>query len=507
MCLFLATQGVAQVNKLGRPSLIGATLSGWYPENHIINNVPTFSLANEGTAVYIKASSGETPLSGRILQRFTPSINGNYILHFKAKAEKANQTINFQIFRSDAWKDLTKANIPIKIESTDYQEYTVDFNDVDETVRDKTPSTFILAINVNGVSGSLWLDDIRLYEKDNQLIAYEDDFEQDLYYDLYDKNINSWESTAWDVNTVQTVTKEKIGDNTVLQILQNKIKGEPWEENVIRYFWALEGLKYRIKFDIGASQDFDDFGIEIWCNDSHKIRPTERFNVTSEMKTIDFITGTVTMSYNYKLNFYVGHIPEGVKAYIDNVMISPIHLYDAEAELIDNNKLNIKWKHSGYLPNDKMKIELVNEDNAAIIIEDNVEILTNAISIDLEKGLDPNKEYRIRLTDKVAQIIPTNPEDVKAFEVYNKTESNTFIYKSTVSIEEQQNQPQVYALNGNLYIENVTNPIAIQIYTVNGKLIYNTMDLTGPKSVRLANGIYIIKAITPTEEYIYKVVL
>lgn len=508
LCMFLVFQVNAQINKLGKPSLIGTTLSGWYPENHTINDVPTFSLINEGSAVYIKASSSEIALKGKVQQRFTPSVNGNYILHFKAKAEKAGQTISFQIFRSDAWKDLTKANVPVQIESTDYQEYTVDFNDIDATVRDKTPSTFILAIRVDDVAGSLWMDDIRLYEKDDQLIAYEDDFEQDLYYDLYDKNINSWESTAWDAKTAQTVTKEKIGDNTVLQILQNKIKGEPWEENVIRYFWAVEGLKYRIKFDIGASQDFDDFGIEIWCDGQHKIRPTERFNVTTEMKTIDFITGTVTMSYNYKLNFYVGRMPEGAKAYIDNVMISPIHLYDAEVELIDNNKLDIKWKHAGYLANDKMKIELVDENNAAMIIEDNVDILTDGISINLEKELDSNKEYKIRLTDKVAQIIPTNPEDVKAFEIYNKTESNIFVYKSTVEItEDHQNQLQVYALNGNLYIDNVTNPATVQIYTVNSKLIYSIADLAESKSVHLAKGIYIVKIITSAGEYIYKIAL
>lgn len=430
LCTVFCLQGNTQVNKLAYPSLIGWS-AGWDMEGQ--GKPATFTLANDGTAVKIVAASADTKLTGKFQQRFTPSVGGEYVLSFKAKAEIAGQAIKIHILRADAWKNLTDEP-KVTIGSTEYSDYTVNFT-FDADVRDKTPAAFIAVIFVDGVSGSLWFDDIKLHEKKNVLTAYQDDFEKDLNYGRYDKTINSWELANATDNP--TVTREKVKENTVLKIKQKTVKNDPWNVNMNRHWWAVKGVTYRIAFNISSSVNFDDFGVEIWKSGApeDKIRVTERFPVTTEVKHMDFVTAATSHSEIYKINLYAGKIPTDAEAYLDNVMISPIHLYNAEVEILANNKIEASWLHSGYLAGDKMKVELVDGENVSVI-KDDVEVVDGKVSIDLTSPLAIDKNYTIKLTDKVVQ---------KTFTVYNVANSKPFVYsiptELTIAVGEMVSYP------------------------------------------------------------------
>lgn len=426
--MLLCIQNYAQINKLGAPNAIGWP-NGWYTEGE----EGTFTLENDGNAVKIKAASMETALKGKIQQRFTPSVGGEYILRFKAKAEIPNQTIGIDILRTDAWKELTDKP-SVTITTSEFEKYEVTFT-YNEEVRDKTPAGFQVELFVADVKGSLWLDDVCLYEKNNVLTAYQDDFEKDLYYGMYDAFINSWgEIATWNGQDLPVVSKEKVNDNTVLQITQPTQKNQSWDSSIKRYWWGIQDVKYRVQLNISCTENIDRFGVEIWSKD-HKIRPTVEFPVTTERQTINFITAAAPVSDAYRVQLYTGRIPVNAKTYVDNVLISPIHLYNAKVNTLSGNKIEVTWLHSGYLAGDKLQVELV-EGEVSNIIGDDVEIVDGKITVELSTPLVPDKNYIIKLTDKVAQ---------ESYTVYNIAQSETFTYslpeELSVSVDEISSYP------------------------------------------------------------------
>lgn len=411
LSMLLCTQSYTQINKLGFPNVIGWP-DGWYTEGED----GTFTLENDGNAIKINATSEGTSLKGKFQQRFTPSVGGEYILRFKAKAEIPNQTIKIDILRTDAWLELT--NKPsVTIATSEFEEYEIIFT-YNEEVRDKTPAGFQLEFFVVDVQGSLWFDDVRLYEKNNILIAYQDDFENDLYYGQYEASINSWgEITTWNGQDLPVISKEKVNNNTVLQITQPTQKNQSWDASVKRYWWGIKDVKYRIQFDISCTENIDRFGVEIWSK-NNKIRPTSEFPVTTEIQKVNFITADAPISDAYRVQLYAGRIPVNAKTYIDNILISPIHLYNVNAKALSADKIEITWLHSGYLNGDKLQIELVDGETNSMI-KDDVEIIDGGITINLNDPLTLNKNYSIKLTDKVAQ---------ESYTVYNTIQSETFVY-------------------------------------------------------------------------------
>ena len=478
-CL-IVTVAYAQINKLSGYDEIGWP-SGFYAEG----TNGTFLLEKDSDAIKLVTQVAETALSGKFNHRFTPSVNGEYTLKFKAKKDGLeNQIISVNLLRTDAWTDLVSVKSEVSIDSVDFKEYVVTF-EYREDIKTKTPQCYQLEIYVNGVLGNLWFKDIMLYENSNHQVTYVDDFETDLYYGLYQLNANSWNRTPTTAAERGELIKVKTGDNTVLQYTQQIGFTDPWNAAVTRKWWAQRDVQYRVQLDVSSSVNLPatgGIGLEVW-DGTNKILPAEYFEVTSTMQTVDFITSKVAAEMAYDMVLFAGKLPAGEKLFVDNALIAPIYLYNATVVDVKENKVDIQWLHSGYLAEDKMDVSLIEGTNETVIKTD-VEIVDGSVTLDLPVALDPEKQYKILLTDKVGS---------GDYTVHNSTESQKFIYVSTNIESHTTNKILVYVADGLLNVSNAPVGSVIKVYTITGHVINTSTTSNSTERIRIGKGVHIVQ--------------
>jgi hypothetical protein len=480
----------AQINKLSGYDEIGWP-SGYYPEGQ--NG--TFVLEKDGDAIKVVSQAPATALAGKFNHRFTPSVNGEYTLKFKAKKDGTDaQNIKINLLRTDAWTDLVSPQTDVSIDSSDFKDYTVTFV-YREDIKAKTPQCFQLEIYVNGVLGNLWFKDINLYESNNNQVTYTDDFEADLYWGLYQLNGNSWERTPKTAAEKGELKKVKPAETTMLQYTQQIGFADPWNATVTRTWWAQRGVQYRVKFDISSSVTMPSaggIGLEIW-DGTNKIRPAEYFEVTPTMQTKDFITGKVVAEFAYSATFFVGKLPAAEKMFLDNVLIAPIYLYNATVADVKENAITVNWLHSGYLAGDKMDVSLVNGTDTTLL-KQNVEIISGSLTADLPISLDPNKQYKIYMKDKVG---------AGNYVVNNITESQKFMYIPTGVIQNNASNIVVYVADGLLNISNIPVGSTIKVYSLTGRLEKAIVSTNFIETLKINKGVYIVQV----NEKTFKVIM
>lgn len=469
----------AQINKLSGYDEVGWP-SGFYDEG----TNGTFVLAKDGDAIKLVSQVAGVALNGKINHRFTPSNMGEYTLKFKAKKDgTAAQNITVNLLRTDAWTDLVSSQTNVSIDDVNYKEYTVTFT-YREDIKTKTPQCFQLEIYVNGVLGNLWFKDIMLYENSNNQVAYVDGFETDLYWGMYQLNGNSWDRTPKTATEKGELIKINQSGNSVLQYTQQKNFIDPWSATVTRTWWAQRDVQYRINFDISSSitlPSSDAIGLEIW-DGTNKILPATYFEVTPMMKSKSFITKKVTAESAYSATLFVGKLLAGEKIYIDNSLISPIHLYNATAEVVGNS-INVSWLHSGYIVGDKLDITLIEGSNVTPIQSD-VEIVEGTVSVNLTTTLDPLKEYKVQLKDNVG---------VGDYVVNNSTESSSFVYLPTGLNSYTENTAIVSISDGLLYISNLNVGSAIKIYSLAGGVVRSFTSTSPIETITIESGLYVVQ--------------
>lgn len=470
----------AQINKLSGHDEIGWP-SGFYAEG----TNGTFVLEKDGDAVKVVSQASGT-LAGKFNHRFTPSVNGEYTLKFKAKKDGAGaQNVKINLLRTDAWTDLVAVHSEVAIDAAEYKDYTVTFV-YREDIRTKTPQCYQLEIYVNGVSGNLWFKDINLYESNNNQVTYTDDFETDLYWGLYQLNGNSWERTPKTASEKGELRKVKPSETTVLQYTQQVGFTDPWNATVTRTWWAQRGVQYRVKFDIGSSVNMPSvggIGLEIW-DGTNKIRPAEYFEVTPTMQTKDFITSKVTEEFAYSATFFVGKLPASEKMFLDNVLIAPIYLYDATVTDVKKNTLTVNWLHSGYFAGEKMDVSLIDGMDTTLLKAD-VEIISGAVTVELPISLDATKQYKIRLKDKVG---------AGNYVVHNFTESQQFMYDLQTDVEsDSASDILVYVADERLNICNIPVGSAVKVYSSTGRLEKAFVSVNGIETLNINQGVYVVQ--------------
>lgn len=470
----------AQINKFSGNDEIGWP-SGFFAEWE----ENTFVLNKDGDAIKVVSQNTGTALKGKLNHRFTPSVNGEYTLKFKAKkSANEQQSISFNLLRTDAWTDLVSARPNIVIDSDDFKEYTVTFS-YREDIKTKTPQGFQLEIYVNGVMGDLWFKDICLYESNNNQVTYIDGFDTDLFWGLYQQAANSWDRTPKTAAERGELKKENQGGNNLLQYTQKILFSDPWNATVTRSWWGQRGVQYRILCDIATSVNMPEaggIGLEIW-NGTEKILPATYFAVTPTIQTKNFITQKIIAESAYSATFFVGKLPANEKMFIDNVLISPIYLYNTTVTDINRNTIRVNWLHSGYLAGDKMDISLINGTDTTTVQSD-VEIISGTVTINLPTALDTQKQYKVRLKDKIG-----NGE----YTVHNFAYSSEFTYNiATRSERNNENKIAVYVADDLLNIYNAPIGSTVKIYTLTGQRESNFISTKSKETVHLGKGIYIV---------------
>ena len=467
-----------QINCLIHPTTINAGLDGWNLEW----DEGTFILQTEDDVIKVVNSNSSAAMKGKFQQRFTASVNGRYTLTFKAKKDaSAGQKIEINLLALDSWANISSVKAVATIDSNEWKDYGVTFQYSDDA-RVVMPHGAQVEMYVAGVVGNLWFKDFVLTEDNNNLTAYEDDFETDI-----STGTNGGETNNWVGERLQLL---KQGGNTVLEYTQGDTFGNaPWDISFTRYLWCMAGVKYRIWFDMSASTSIsaeNGVGLEMLSTGGADKIANQYFNLTQEMQTFDLITKATSLCINYNPTFYVGRVPVGEKVYIDNFSIAPIYLYNVTQELVEGAaKVKLTWLHSGYLTEDKLAVYLVGENYEEKVAE-GIEIVDGSATVALPVGL-PTGQYRLKLADVVGE---------GDFAVGNETLTEPFQYMApTTGINDvDEVQATVFVDDGMLCVTNCPEGSEVSVFSLDGKEVRKLTVDKMVETISLESGVYVVRA-------------
>lgn len=486
----------AQVNKLkDRTEIDGPNQVGWY-EDWCDGTV---KLSMEGSILKVANQTGTGTLKGGICHRFTPSHIGQYVVKFKAKASVNGQKMKSHLFQGESWKNLTKVAV------MDEDIPTGEFGDFEflyeyEEINDRTPATAILKFVVDGVLGDIWIDDVRVYDLNDNHTIYFDSFDTDMYYGLYAEKANSWEHTEFADPKKFTLGIVDHEFNKCLEIANGGGTVDPWGATMSRHFWGDKGTQYRISFDLqgsvamAGSDAFNAFDLEVWPSGSgieevEKIIPTKPIQVPTVSRSHTFLTKPVVNSRIMKMSLYAGRIPTDQKVWVDNVMIVPMYLYNVTVDDPKDNSLIVSWKNSGYMTTDLMDIYLVNNDVELQIASD-VPAVPGMKEITLLDKLINGQTYTIRVKDKVDGL--------------RLSAETQFVYNPVGLEDATLNAPVVYVRNNTLFVSGEAD--AIQVMTTDGKYVAGIADIQDAE-ITLGSGIYLVRVVTKGSVCCHKIVI
>lgn len=471
--------GQNQINRFTNPTTINAGLEGWNLEW----DEGSFTLQAEDDAIKVANSNATEAMKGKFQQRFTTSVNGKYTLKFKAKKDAATaQKIEINLLALDSWAAISSSKSVVTVNSNEYAEYSATFEySTDE--RAIMPHGAQVEIYVNGVTGNLWFKDFMLTENSNNLITYQDDFEKNISTGTANGETNNWKG--------QRLQLSKNGENTTLQYTQTETMGNnPWDISFARYIWSMNGIRYRIQFDMSASVNIprdNGVGFEMLSAGGADKICNQYFELTEEMQTFNVITKATALCINYEPTFYVGRIPANEKLYVDNFMIAPIHLYNATVSNVDYTTADINWLHSGYLAGDKLDIVLLDGEKELPIATD-IEIVDGKTTIHFPQDLATG-EYRLKLVDVVGE---------GDFAVNNETTSESFLYTSPapstgIDMSTSKDKVEIYVAHEEIHVTGCPENSIVRVFSSEGKMIEKRSGGSTNETFQLEKGVYILQ--------------